>query len=414
MAIRSDDTKHPDDCAEAVASVDLTDPKLYGGERPERIWRTMRRVGVPVRSSGLRDHWAITRYGQIKEVFAHGSGLSSQKGMHLGEKSTDELAGEAAGGMSLLVTDDPAHAEMRRALGSAFTPRLMRRIDDSTRELARTLVGAAIEQPSVDFVAAVAAPLPAIVVCDLLGVPADERDYVVALTQSAFSGSGYATSASQLAAHSELFGYCYDLLERKRSRPGDDVTTVLAHAQMYGQPISTDIAVMNCHDLIAGGNETARHTSSAAAVTMITDPQFWRLLRDGSAGPDAATEEVLRRESPVNHVMRVLLEDMTIGGVTMRAGEFVTLWLRSGNRDDEVFDRPDELIADRRGGAHLSFGLGPHYCIAAYLARIEVGAVVRALAELVGSAEFTAEPERLESNFFRGYRRVPVALRGRS
>jgi cytochrome P450 len=406
-------SRHPDDLLEEVEHVDLTDPQLYASERPERIWRTMRRAGVPIHSTGLRDHWAITRYDQIKEVFGKGSLFSSEKGMHLGEKVTDRKAGEAAGGMSLLVTDDPAHAAMRKALGAAFTPKLIRRITDSTRELARRLVSEAARESSVDFVTSVAAPLPAIVICDLLGVPEGERAHVVRLTQAAFSGSGHETSDAQLAAHAELFGYCDELIVRKRRSPGDDVATVLANARMYGKPMARDIAVMNCHDLIAGGNETARHTSSAASVTMVTDRAFWRELRDGKADPDVATEEVLRHEAPVNHVMRVLLDDVEVGGIPMRRGEFVTLWLRSANRDDEVFDSPDEMRAARRPNPHLSFGLGPHYCIAAFLARIEVGAVVRALLEVVEDGEFSGEPTRLESSFFRGYRSVPVALRMR-
>lgn len=399
-----------DDVLDSAIKVDMTDPKFYSGERPERVWRTLRKGGKPVRSGGLREHWAITRYRQIEEIYRNPRLVSSEQGMHLGEKATDDRAGAAAGGMSLLVTDDPAHAEMRKALASAFTPRLMRRLTDSTQAIARRLVREAAEQPSVDFVAAVGAPLPAIVICDLLGVPESDREQVVALTQAAFSGSGYATSQTQMAAHAALFGYCHELLADKRRHPGDDITTVLANATMYGKPMDPDVAVMNCHDLIAGGNETARHASSSAARTMVTHPDAWAELRDGSADIDSATEEILRFEAPVNHVMRVLLDDVEIGGVRMRRGEFVTLWLRSANRDEDVYDRPDELRFDRSGNQHLSFGLGTHYCIAAYLARIEVRAVMRALVEDVAEVEPAGVPQRLESNFFRGYRSVPLAL----
>jgi cytochrome P450 len=299
---------------------------------------------------------------------------------------------------------------MRKVLGAAFTPRLMRRLTDSTRQLARRLVARAAAEPGVDFVQAVAAPLPAVVVCDLLGVPESDRGHVVGLTQVAFGGSGYETSAAQMAAHSELFAYCDELIAAKRRSPGDDVATVLAGARVDGRPMSRAMAVMNCHDLIAGGNETARHSSSAAALTMVTEPEFWAQVRGGDADPDVATEEILRRETPVNHMMRVLVGDLCVNGVTMRAGDYVTLWVRSANRDEDVFDDPDALRAARWPNPHLGFGHGPHYCIAALLARIEVGAVVRALAELVGAAEQTGEAPRLESNFFRGYKSVPLAL----
>ncbi|SCF23435.1 Cytochrome P450 [Micromonospora echinospora] len=412
-AARADDTTHHDDVLDEARTVDLTDPRLYATDRPERIWRTFRRAGVPVRSPGLRDHWAITRHAQIREILKHSHLLSSAKGNHLGEKATDVAAGEAAGGMSLLVSDGPVHAAMRRVLGAAFTPKLMHRLTASTEELARQLVSQAAAEPSVDFVQSVAAPLPAAVICDMLGVPASDRDHVIRLTQAAFGGSGHVTSGNQMAAHTELFVYCAELIAAKRRRPGEDVATVLATAEIDGRPMSREMAVMNCHDLIAGGNETARHTSSAAAVTMVTEPAFWRDVRGGQADMATATDELLRHETPVNHMMRVLLGDIEIAGVTMRRGEFVTFWVRSANRDEDVFDDPDEMRATRRPNPHLGFGFGAHYCIAAMLARIEVGAIVRALAEVVGHAELVAPPVRLESNFFRGYRSVRIALRHR-
>ncbi|WP_326664959.1 cytochrome P450 [Streptomyces sp. NBC_00385] len=398
------------DLLDRALQVDLTDEKLYASELPEQVWRTLRAAGKPVRSHGLRDHWAVTRYRHIEEVYRQGGRFSSEMGMHLGEKKSDTLAGPAAGGMSLLVTDAPAHGEMRRALGAAFTPGLMRKLTESTLDIARALVSKAIDESPVDFVDAVAAPLPAIVICDLLGVPESDRDHVLRLTRSAFSGSGYATSNSQLAAHAELFGYTDRLIREKRRNPGEDVATVLANATMYGKPMQREIAVMNCHDLIAGGNETTRHTSGAAALSMVTHREAWQGLREGRTDVAGATEELLRFEAPVSHVMRVLLEDTEIGGVTMRRGDYVTLWLRSANRDEDVFDRPEELRFDRNGSRHLAFGHGAHYCIAAALARIEVGAIVQALAEQVADAELAGVPRRLESNFFRGYRTVPLVL----
>ncbi|MBB1151742.1 MULTISPECIES: cytochrome P450 [Amycolatopsis] len=402
------------DVLEDLARIDLTDARLYSDDRPERAWKQMREFGRPIRSGGFREHWAVTRYRHIQEVQRNAHLFSSQKGMHLGEKPTDDKAGAAAGGLSLLVTDDPAHAEMRKTINTSFTPKLLRKLTDSTLQIARDLVSAVLDQGTFDFVEKVAAPLPTIVTCELLGVPDDDRDHVKELTQAAFSGSGYTTSNAQIAAHTKLFGYCHKLLAAKRRRPGNDVATVLANATMYDQPIRPEIAVMNCHDLIAGGNETARHTSSAGALTLVTDPGEWAMLRAGRADPDTATEEILRLGCPVSHVMRVATEDVEIGGTRMHAGEFVTLWLRSANRDPEVFDRPDTLDFTRKPNRHLTFGLGSHYCIAAFLARLEVGSIVKAMLELVGTAELRGDPVHLESNFFRGYRSLPMAFTSRA
>lgn len=404
----------PDDVLADVLRVDLADERLYAGERPERIWRTLRAAGTPVRMAGTREHWAVTRYGQIREVLQHGDLLSSQKGMRLGEKATDGRAGEVAGGRSMLVSDDPAHAGMRKALESAFTPRTIRRLADGTAALARRLVTEAAAQGPCDFVTTVAVPLLTEVACDLVGVPESDRQHVAALTNTAFSGSGYSTATDQIAAHVELLEYCAHLIAEKRRAPGDDVATLLARAQLAGRPFPRDVAIMNCHDIILGGNASARFILTSLPMTLIRHRAFWSELRSGTADLDVATEELLRFEAPVNHLMRTLVGDLEIGGVRMRRGELVTLWLRSGNRDADAFDEPETLRASGHRRAHLAFGHGAHHCIAAYLARLEIRSLVRALAEEVGDAELSGVPQRMESNFLRGYRTVPVSLRPRT
>jgi cytochrome P450 len=409
---RVDQASHPDHILDEVLKLDLNDPQLYAGERPETVWKTMRSAGVPLRMTGRRDHWAVTRYHQVREVLKNSHLLSSEKGMRLGEKASDGRAGEAAGGMSMLVTDDPAHTEMRRALEGAFAPRQMRRLTDSTQALARRLVSEATAQPSVDFIEAVATPLLSTVTCDLLGVPESDRVYLAGLTSTAFSGSGHASEAAtaQITAHVQLLEYCDKLIASKRRSPGDDLVTLLAQAQMYGRPLSREMAIMNCHDFILGGNASARYMLTNIPMSMISQRPFWMQLRSGDADFAIATEEMLRCECPVNHVMRALLDDLQVGGVVMRRGDLVTLWMRSANRDADVFDEPETMRPIKRRHTHLSFGHGPHYCIAAYLARIEIGALIRALAELVSDAELSGTPRRLESGLLRGYRSVPISL----
>ena len=398
--------------ADAVRT-DLGDPALYATNQPERVWAALRRLGRPVLMPGRRPHWAVTGHAQIRQVLQSTARLSSEQGNHLGDKPTDGPAAAAAGGLSLLVSDGDRHAAMRSVLGTTFRPRLLRRLTAQTRTVARRLITAALEHGEVDFVRAVAVPLPAEVVCALLGVPPEDTDHVVALTGTAFGGTGMATAIEQMSAHAELFGYCDALLARKQARPGDDVASVLAAARIDGVPMPREMAIMNCHDLIAGGNETARHTVSAAVLTVVDQHHYWDVLRRGEADLGVATEEMLRFETPVSHVLRVLRADLTVGGVTMPAGDLVTLWVRSGNRDEAAFPAARTLDPHRRPNPHLSFGHGPHYCVAAELARIEVAAVLQALVDLVADVEATARPTRVESNFFRGYHAVPVTLRAR-
>lgn len=402
-----------DDDLEQVLALDLSDPSLYATERPERIWRTMRQAGVPLHLTGWRSHWAVTRYQQVKQVLRHSKLLSSEQGMRLGEKATDGAAGAAAGGQSMLVTDDPGHAHMRRILEPAFTPKAVRRLAANTGAHAHRLVSEAIAQPTVDFVESLVAPLLTTVSCDLVGVPHADRDSVAHLCQSAFSGAGYATASNQISAHVELLAYCDELILSKRRHPDDDAASALANARIDGAPLPRASAVMNCHDLLLGGNASARYVLTSIPLTMLSQRQFWDELRAGGVDFDAASREVLRCETPVNHIMRTLLDDLEIAGVRMRRGELVTLWLRSANRDEEVFDRPEEMRLGVPRHAHLSFGAGPHHCIAASVARLEIASLVRALAELVGDAELTAPPVRMESALLRGYRAVPISLYAR-
>ncbi|HZB32284.1 MAG TPA: cytochrome P450 [Streptosporangiaceae bacterium] len=403
-----------DDDLDEVLAVDLADPSLYGGERPEQVWRTLRRAGTPVRSQGEFPYWVLTRYAHIESVYHATGSFSSEKGMQLGvERSSALLAAEAAAGKMLIVSDDPAHAEIRKAIGSAFQPRMIRRLTDNTLAIARDLVAAAATGEPVDFVAEVSAKLPATVICDLLGVPPTDRQWISGVTQTAFGDPGPDHAATQVAAHTELFDYCDHLVNTKRREPGEDVATALTTATLGGRPMSQEVAVLNCHGLISGGNETTRHAGSAAALSMVTWPGQWELLRAGRASVDDAAEETLRFSSPANHVMRVATADHEVGGVTIRAGEFTTLWLGSANRDEDVFIRPDDLDFTRRPNRHLTFGLGGHFCLGAFLARMELRSLIQALLEQVDAVALAGEPQRLVSNFLRGYTRLPLTLEPR-
>ena len=217
----------------------------------------------------------------------------------------------------------------------------------------------------------------------------------------------------QLAANAELFGYCDALVANRRSDPREDVATLLAEASADGGVMSHEAAVVNCHDLFAAGNETARHAAAVAVLTMATHPEEWLQLKTGSAEISDATEEVLRFGAPVSHVLRIALDDVEISGATIKRGELVTLWLRSANFDEDVFEYPESLRFSRRPNRHLTFGLGGHFCLGAFVARLEIAATIRSLLKTVAGVEVVEGPVRLSSNFLRGYRSLKVVLHRR-
>jgi cytochrome P450 len=390
---------------------DLADPAFYVDDRPEEVWRSLRELGEPVRAGGDRDYWIMTGYRQVDAVLRDTVSFSSEQGMQLGARESVSLrAAHAAAGQMLIVSDGAAHRAIRRAVGAAFTPRWVAKLEESILATARSLVqDVACGQP-VDFVGTVAAQLPVIVLCDLLGVPSADRDYVAALTRTAFGDPMLGELFSQEAANAELFGYCDELVNDKRRVPGEDIATVLATAEVDSAPISQETATLNAYGIIVGGNETTRHASCTAVMSAYQAPEQWRRLRAGAVGFDDAVEEILRIASPANHMMRCATTEVSIASATIAPGEFVTLWLGSANRDADVFDDPDRVDFGRHPNRHLAFGGGSHACLGAYLARLELRCLLRALLEFVAHVDPAGDAIRLRSSIMRGYTRVPLVL----
>ena len=236
--------------AEAL-DTDLSDPALYATERPERVWEALRRHGRPVWMPGRRPHWAVTTHAQIRHVRRAPPGSPRSRGTTWAT-SPPTLRPPLRRRTSLLVSDGDRHAAMRAVLSADSGFRPLRRLTAQTRAVARRLINGALEHGEVDFVRAVAVPLPAEVVCALLGVPAEETR-MSSLSPVRPLADRVGDGGRADASHAELFAYCDSLLSRKQARPDDDVASTLAAARIDGAPMPREMAIMNCHDLIAGG-----------------------------------------------------------------------------------------------------------------------------------------------------------------
>lgn len=396
-----------------VPTIDLADPDLYAHGDPDAVWAELRAsdpVHRTVRADGSA-FWSVTRHADALAVYRDPDLFTSERGMVLG------VDADPAAGRMLVVTDPPRHGALRAVVAGAFTPRVLRRLEDGVRGLVGDLLGRAVAAGGAEFVDAVAARLPVAVVCDLLGLPAADHDWMYHLTSTAFGGGDPSLDADRVSpseradAYGEIFDYYAALAEARRSEPGDDLVSALVHGQVDGAPLEVEEVLLNCTNLVIGGNETTRHAASGGLLALVGNPEQWRALR---ADPDLlprAVEEVLRWTTPGMHVLRTATADTDVAGVPIAAGERVVVWNAAANRDPAVFDSPERFLVDRSPNRHLTFGQGAHFCLGATLARMELRVLFAELLRRVEAVTVTGPVERVPSAVLRGLRRLPVAFR---
>ncbi len=241
----------------------------------------------------------------------------------------------------------------------------------------------------------------------VMGIPGADWAKLGGLTDAA-----YATNVAQEAAqaHGELLMYLYGLLEQRRVKPQDDFVTALANTAVDGRLLTDDEVLLNCDGMLSGGLETTPLAVAGALIAFAEDPDCWQQLRTQPELFDSAVEEILRWTSPPAHVMRTALTDMSLGEAHIRSGDRVVAWLPSANRDETVFPNGDRFSVDRAPNPHLAFGGGPHYCVGAVLARIELRCMLEVLVRRVSSFAVTGRQVRRQSNFLHGYHMAEVTI----
>ncbi|MFI6819867.1 cytochrome P450 [Micromonospora sp. NPDC050187] len=390
---------------------DPTDPHLFTTDRHLAVWRQARaRHPVAWQESADGGLWSVTGHRAGSELLRRPAEFTSTLGMRLG---SSPQAVRAAAGQMLVVADGPAHRRLRTAHSAWFTPRalaglraeLLRRLDARLAELLD-------RGTPFDVVGELTALLPAWALLGMMGVPAADWDHLVGLTLRAFDDDerGPEAAAARTEAHTEVFLYFADLLDRRRAEPGDDMVSALAQAVVDGRPLTDEEIVLNCDGLMNGGLETTPHAASGAMLAFARHPEVWRRLRQDPELTDRAVEEILRYTSPPMHAMRTATVDATLGDASIRAGDRVVVWFPSCNADDTVFTEPERFVVDRWPNPHLGFGGGPHYCIGAALARLELRCLLETLARRVEAFEVTGAVVRQPSNFLNGLRRLDLAL----
>jgi cytochrome P450 len=362
-------------------------------------------------------HWALTTYDDVRHASRHPEVFSSIPTSTALNDVPVEIA-EFVG--SMISLDDPRHLRLRGIVNRAFTPKVLARIEESVRDRARRLVTQMVERHPdgrADFVESLAGPFPLHIICDMMGIPEEDEEKIFRWT-SIILGGGDEDIASDfetiVGAVTGLGEYGVALAEDRRANPTDDLTTNLVRAEVDGERLSSSEIGSFFILLSAAGNETTRNAISHGMVALTRNPeQRHRWWNDFDAVAPTAVEEIVRWGSPIIFMRRNLTEDVEMRGVQMRAGDKVSMWYNSANRDERRFDNPWLFDVTRDPNPQIGFGAGgAHFCLGANLARREIRVLYEELRRRVPDIVAAGEPAILRSAFVHGIKRLPVAWRG--
>ncbi|MER5447108.1 cytochrome P450 [Streptomyces sp. NPDC002766] len=391
-------------------NVDLSDPLLYRDSDPGPVWSRLRAEHPVYRNQRANgEHfWAVMTHGLCTDMLTNPRLFSSENGMRL---DSDPQVLAAAAGKMLNITDPPRHDKIRKVVSSAFTPKMVSRLETNMRATAARAIDEALAAGECEFTR-VAQKLPVSVICDMLGVAPADWDFMVERTRFAWSSTALdeTEEARKVQAHTEILLYFQDLAVERRRAPKDDLMSALVCGEVDGAPLTDQEIFYNCDALVSGGNETTRHATVGGLLALIDNPDQWHRLRDEPALMPSAIQEIVRYTSPVMHALRTATEDVEFGGELISAGDHVVAWLPSANRDEKVFDDPDRFDIEREPNRHLGFIQGNHYCIGSSLAKLELTVMFEELLARVEVAELAGQVRRLRSNLLWGFDSLPVKL----
>jgi cholest-4-en-3-one 26-monooxygenase len=411
-----------------VAEVDLLDLDRWAAEGPPHDWFATRRRESPIwrhpSPGGGPGFWVVAGHELVVALGRCPHALSSDadNGGVTGLGPGDELQAIFDETMSLgfgpetkqlLTLDPPEHTSNRKLLNREFTPRALTPLESSVSRLAGALLDAHRPGEAFDFTTEVAMPLPMQVIGDLLGVDRARHPDLLRWSNEAVGSTDPEYDAgpgSQLNAAMQL-AQLYIAMRDDPDR-SEGVVDLLATARIDGVELSSPRFVVHLLLLTTAGNETTRNAMSGAMVAFSDHPDQWQRLRDDPTLVRCAVEEVLRFTSPVTYFRRNAVEPMEVAGEAIAPGDLVTLWYVAANRDETVFDDPDRFDVGREPNPHVTFGGGgPHFCLGASLARLELRALLEAMLERYERIEVLTPVERVRSNFLNGFKHVPVRLR---
>ena len=414
-----------------LAPADLQDPATFSRGIPQEAFAEMRAhptlSWTPPSGGDRTGFWSVTRHAPVSEVSRDTDLYSSAVGhIQIYDIDSDALSARA----SMIDLDPPVHTRLRRLVSSAFTPRHVQSYETAVRARIAGRLDALVRAGGGNWVEAVAAPIPIGVICDIMGVPESDHDYMIELTDHLVAGTsskplepsayGNTTDLRLLpfnspAAHG-INEYARALGERRRAEPADDLITKLIEAEVDGERL-TDAEFTNFFRLMVfAGNETTRASMAHLALHLVEFADQFERLRSDRTLMDQAVEEVIRYSSPILYFRRTLTRDAVLQDTPLRAGDKVVMWYAAANFDEQVFDDPMRFDITRPlRPPNVAFGGGgAHFCLGAPLARLELAVLIEAILSRGIELRLAGDPDYVDSNFVNGIEHLEVEVRGRA
>ncbi len=397
-----------------LSSIDLSDKDVFQQGVPHE-WFTALRREAPVYWHELPNgegegFWAVTRYDDVVAVNRDNALFSSHRGaVFMWDLPPDQLEQQR---MMMLNMDPPLHTRYRRIVNKGFTPRMVQELGDTLRRRTTGIVDGVAERGECDFVVDVAAELPLQAIAEILGVPQEDRHKMFDWSNRMIGADDpeYGiTEENQAEASMELFAYAHELASARQEVPGEDLISILLKANVDGESLSELELDLFFLLLTVAGNETTRNLIAHGMVALIEHPDQLELVRNDRSLLPSAVDEMLRWASPVMHFRRTATQDTEIGGQAINEGDKVVIFYISANRDDAQFEDPFTFDVTRTPNEHVAFGGGgPHFCLGANLARLEINIMFNEVLDRLHDIELAGPVERLRSNFINGLKHIPL------
>ncbi len=371
-----------------------------------------------IQSDSHKPFYIATKHADIIEIARQPDIFKNTQQSVLQTKEIEAAQAEQGNPLRTLIhMDDPDHSKFRALTKAWFMPENLKRVEASVRLIADETVDRMLESgPELDFVTEVAVWYPLRVIMSILGVPAADEALMLKLTQELFGADDpdmkreQAPDEDRMQTLIDFFNYFNALTASRRANPTDDVASVIANAQIDGAPIG-ELEAMSYYVIIAtAGHDTTSSSTAGGMLALLQHPEELQKVINNPALMPLMVDEAIRWTSPVKHFMRYPERAYELRGKTIEAGSPVMLLYPSGNRDEEVFDRPQSFLADRRPNRHLAFGHGAHHCLGNLLAKMEIRCLYEAMFNRMKTFELIGEPRWVESTFVSGLKTLPVRI----